>query len=235
VLLTGAACQAPSGPVATPVAPVGAPSPAAGPTAPPADAGSLVTSVPFFAVEPDSQAMRFVGQIQNRSAQAVEGAVIRWEAIDDQDRLIVAFVRPMPPIGPGHTFFYVHGSEPPNLVGVTKAVNLIVTDPGRVSTARLPLLDTSEVRLELVSGGERTHYRVTGRVQTGDQPVDRRALFLTTVLRDAVGAIVGGDYTFPENVPDRIAPRTAFTVVFPSVPATGAAVTPEIVAYPYAF
>jgi hypothetical protein len=179
--------------------------------------------------------MRFVGEIHNRSTQAVEGAVVRWEAIGDQDRLIVAFVRPVPPIGPGQTFLYVHGSEPPNLVGVTKSVNLIVTDPGRVSTDRLPLLETSEIHLEPVGESEQAHYRVTGRVQTGDQPADRRSLFLTIVLRDTTSTIVGGDFAFPESVPEQIPPGTAFPVVFPSVPATGVPVTAEVVAYSFAF
>jgi hypothetical protein len=237
VLFTLAACQSgPSEQVAPPVARVGAPPTlATGPTALPADGSLLVADVPHFSVDPESRQMRFVGRVQNRSAQTVEGTVVRWEAIDERGSLLVAFVRPLPPIPAGQTFLYVHGGEPPMVDGVTQIVNLIITDPGRTSTAPPPFLNASEVRLEQIEEGELYRYRVNALVRTGDQPVDRRTLFLTTVLRDGAGAIVGGDFTFPENVPDQIAPRTSFVVTFAMVPAASVANSAEVIAYALAF
>lgn len=175
--------------------------------------------------------LRFVALIHNPADQTLRGVRTEWVAYDDSGSIIGSFEGLRPPIPARATVPYAGGAGDINLTGVPARVEVRIVDSGSYTADEAQTFDVQGVRLAPEAFSEQAEFRVRARVTTGPDEVRSSTISLVVVLRNAKGEIVGGDFADPENLPDRIAPRTTFNIEVGFIRTTATPTRAEVIAY----
>lgn len=216
----------------------GAGAPTTAPTSPIQQTGTATTAEPpspqvevawFYSSE--EPLLRFVALIRNPAAQTLMGVRTEWVAYDDAGSIVGSFEGLRPPIPARATVPYAGGAGGINLTGVPARVEVRIVDTGRYTADEAQTFQVRGVRLAPEEFSEEAEFQVRARVTTGPDEVRSSAISLVVVLRNANGEIVGGDFADPENLPDRIAPRTTFNIEVGFIRTTARPTRAEVIAY----
>ena len=172
-------------------------------------APSVSAEVVFTQVYANSDTVRFLAYIRNPHEYTVGGVTTRWEAYDADGVIVGSRTKTQPPILGGMDFPYVGGAGGAILSGRPAAVAIFLESLGERTDA-LPRIFPVE-GVTLAPGGTRSRptpneYDVTATVTIDSEPINRRDLSASIILRDRAGVVVGADFADFLHAPDVLAP-----------------------------
>lgn len=173
----------------------------------------------------DMPLFRLVAHIANPGSKTLEGVQVEWVAYDAGNSIVGSYKGTEPSVPASATVPYVGGAGGANLSGVPTRVDIHVVDPGHFVDGAPTAYIVSNIQIKRESKNE---YNVKAKVKTGSEEVSSKDLFADLVLRDKTGKVVGGDFWFPERLPDRLSPGTAFTIEFAFVQVTGVPTSADV-------
>jgi hypothetical protein len=215
LVLIGAVCSGCATVAQTPAKPALAKSSAV----PVSEAPTATASVVWFWSSPDKdlRVFRAVAILHNPGSKTLEGTKIEWVAYDSSDTIVGSYKGTEPAIPAGGDAPYVAGAGGPNLSGIPSRLEVFVRDSGHFVDT--PALVYKVSAVEMTQDGK-NEYTVRAKARVGADSVPSKTLFADVVLKDKSGKVVGGDFWFPENLPDTLPAGSAFKIELPFVRTT---------------
>lgn len=195
------------------------------PSASLAPTASVQTAWFWTSNDKDAPLFRMVAFINNPGPKTLEGVQVEWVAYDAGGSIIGSYKATEPNVPAGGSIPYVGGAGGANLSGVPARADVRVTDPGHFIDATTTTYGVSDTQLKLES---KNQYNVKAKVRTGSTEVLSKDLIADLVMKDKAGKVVGGDFWFPERLPERLPPGTAFAIEFAFVQTTAPAASAEV-------
>jgi len=159
---------------------------------------------------------------------------LEWVAYDASNSIVGSYKSAVSDIPPGAKIPYVAGAGLTNLSGIPAKVEFRVVEKGSFVDTAAPAFEVADVTFEksdfnLYPGAEGV-YDVTAKVTTGPEEVASDSIGGVVVLKDQAGAVVGGDFWMPENLPETLPPGTTFTMQISVVVVTAKPASAEVFA-----
>src|SRR5688572_8835961 len=113
------------------------------PTATPAPDASI--EVIWFNADAETRELRVLALIRNSSSQTIEGLQTRWDSFDAGGAIIESFPATLSTTPPGDSYYM---GMTLNFSRVPASVEMMVTEPGQLTSGSSPLLSVGEVMFQ---------------------------------------------------------------------------------------
>lgn len=175
---------------------------------------------------------RSLAFVDNSGSQPLRGVQLEWVAYDANNSIVGSYKGAIADIPPGAKVPYVAGAGLANLSGIPARVEFRVVKKGSFVDTAAQAFKTADVTFEKsefnMYPGAKGAYDVTAKVTTGPEEVASANIGGIVILKDQAGAVVGGDFWMPENLPETVPPGTTFTMQFGMTVVTGEPVSAEV-------
>jgi hypothetical protein len=190
----------------------------------------------WFWADSDKEAplFRLVAFIGNPGPRTLSGVQLEWVAYDASNSIVGSYKSAVSDIPPGAKIPYVAGAGLVGLSGVPARADLRVVDKGGFVDTAAPAFKVADVNLKksdfTMYKPSKGAYDVTAKVTTGLEEVASAKIGGLVVLKDQAGAVVGGDFWMPENLPETLPPGTTFAMKISQVVVTAKPASAEVFA-----
>lgn len=173
---------------------------------------------------------QFATRVTNGTGTTIEGARLRWDALDGSGVIVGSKSAAMPRIGPGVTFIHVAG------MGVTaqpSTLSLAIENAGKPSEK-----PGAQLQVDSVEWGQQPNssrdpsYRVSFNLTNGPETASSYDLSYAIVLRDSGGAVVGvREQGYVTGTPDSLPPGSRMKQTQEYIKAKGTPAAVEVYAW----
>lgn len=189
---------------------------------------SPTVEVAWFSATEDPL-LRFVAIIKNPGNKAVAGIETEWVAYDANDAIVGSVRGRRPVVLAGSSLEYAGGAGGAHLSGEPARVVVTIVNPGKFVDEYMPYLSVSNIEIKPDFGiGQ---YEVRATVSTGPEEIASADLEAYSVLKNASGAIVGAEFWYPDSLPERIPPNSAFALLISAIEPTEKPTSAEVLAF----
>jgi hypothetical protein len=182
----------------------------------------------------DAPLFRMVSFIGNPGPKALTGVELEWVAYDASNSIVGSYKDAISDIPPGAKIPYVAGAGSANLSGIPARAELRVVDKGSFVDTSGPAFKVTDITFKksdfTMYKPSKGEYDVTAKVTTGSEEVASANIGGLVILKDQAGAVVGGDFWMPEDLPDTLPPGTTFTLQVTQVVVTAKPASAEVFA-----
>ena len=177
---------------------------------------------------------RLVSFVGNPGPKPLAGVELEWVAYDASNSIVGSYKSAIPAIRAGAKIPYVAGAGLIGLSGIPARAEVRVVKKGSFVHSAPSAFKVSEVTFKKadykLNDTSNDEYDVTAKVTTGPEAVASDKIGGTLLFKDEAGAVVGGDFWGPDNLPDTVPPGTTFTAKISGVVVTAKPASAEVFA-----